>query len=1013
MKRTMMLAMVLMTMFGLCGKVFGSDPVQLKSPCNLFMLNPHTGAVLGIDAKAKTATLYPKDYIDGKNKTVVGPVEIAAGAQGVLFKKYKDKGYFIICFADSTQIFILDAGTLKVAGKVTVKQVVNNTFTTSSDPDDPYVYCAGGFYEGGDYFSMKTRAWAGNTGVRGSDIAVSADGNYIYSRSTGVSPTGFDCYKKTVNSATGKMAWMKIYDEHTSVVTYVPGPFSRYCATGTDMYSVNLKKKVVKFDFVPKCFFRKSPVIVGLSGGQLVAASYNTFKTFSIGELPDSFLAGDDSDKKRKYRRRRGRNFDVKCMADDANKRVVLGFGRRVMVKTFKDMNVPDEPFLVCKVKAPDTLFVGHKATLAITPIDKRCKIRLQKGPAGMSLKGGKLIWTPTAAQVGAVKVVLQLSAGTIKATHTFKMNVTPHYATLPFVPPSAGLNVSPNGSRAVVWTGSQSERWSDERKPQPSKIALVDLKKMKVIVQKTLPYTIRTAAVDANFVYVAPTSADRINALDLKDLSRKNYTITDSSVTELLTIASRRLVANTANHGPRVYDVPKLKAADSPVVSKSGEEVYSGRGFRGRYMRPTRSPYYRRSAGSGDMPVKVGRNWYAAGCLFGPDLARAKMLVDAAGMVTLSDRHEAEAVIPLPWNRIVANSNLVSRTGQRIAEFGKSPTAILSHVPVAATLIVGINQGKGSGYRDRNITITMSAVLNLRELVSGKVVRKVSLMSGVPIQANRSSYDRYGHRATLVDSGSRVVAVVGNRLFVHSLSKEILKQFPRPFDFEPLSEVPILSLTRPTVVKSKTVGGTEPIEFELLGSQKELKIDTKTGAVTIDGTALVKRAVTELISQMEEYVSRDGESARQTPKQIVAIATRKSATKFKNYTGKPPKGIPVLVPVRVAATDKHQHVASLQYQAVIDLPKKLLLKKIEAMIAKVEKERQEKEKLVSERERQWRQERDRRRAVSEASRRAATRPADPETTRKLEERIKELEQQVRELKTKVELLITLVKEKR
>ncbi len=204
MKRTVILAAAAMTMFGLCGKVFGSDPVQLRSPCNLFMLNPHTGAVLGIDAKAKAATLYPKNYIDGKNKTVIGPVEIAAGAQGVLFKKYKDKSYFLICFKDSTQIFILDAGTLKVAGKVTVKQVVDNTFTTSSDPDDPYVYCAGGFHEGGDYFSMKTRAWDGNTGVRGSDIAVSADGNYIYSRSTGVSPTGFDCYKKTVNSATGK-----------------------------------------------------------------------------------------------------------------------------------------------------------------------------------------------------------------------------------------------------------------------------------------------------------------------------------------------------------------------------------------------------------------------------------------------------------------------------------------------------------------------------------------------------------------------------------------------------------------------------------------------------------------------------------------------------------------------------------------------------------------------------------------------------------------------------------------
>jgi hypothetical protein len=736
-----------------------------------------------------------------------------------------------------------------------------------------------------------------------------------------------------------------------------------------------------------------------MENNQILAASYNTFKVFSRTEFPEGFLKA-----KRITTSRSDRSIvPVVFMPDDANQRLVLACGNRIMTLTLKELKVPDEPLLACDVKGSKVLRTGVESALAVSAFDKRATVRLAKGPAGMKLAGGKLTWTPTIDQVGPATASLEISSGQMKAIQTVNLSVSRDCVKLALI--ARGLGVSPDGSRAIVWTGARNHHDNT----QPAKVALIDLANMKILVTKKLPYPVRTAAVDANFVYVAPATSDRINALDLKDLSRKHFVLTDSCVVELVTIASKRLVARRGEHGPKVYEVPKLKAADSPVTFKSADDM-------------------RLDHDEAGMPWRVGDNWYAAGCLFGPDLTTARMLVAVSDLhnITEDERILFRPVVPLPWNRILGPMDITTRTGQRIAELRLSKTVILPGVPVAASLTSTFDRKDyGGGCGD------LTTVLTLRDLVSGKEVRKTLLMSGVLMSSQLYEDASWEFMAGF---SNKVIALAGNRIFVHTVSAETLKQCPAPFDFVPLEKIPVLDPTKQTIITHKTVGGAKPVEFELLGSQKELKINTKTGAVTVDSPALAKIAMTmasaEVLSSLNMEIPDEDDDERlrealrhmrmrdrrwperkpnQTPKQIIAQILRRAAQTYKSYTGKAPAGISVLVPVRVAATDKNQQVASMQYQVVIDIPQADIQKAIDARIAKAKKDRELAAKQREEMERKYRAEQERRRAEyeaqREAARRAATQPAGAQTGE-----IRKLEQRVERLEAKMDMIIELLR---
>ena len=267
----------------------GGCIVTLKSRCNLFALDSHSGAVLAVDSKTWEATLYPRAYLDGFAKRVAGPVTIPPRARGVLFKRYAGRGYFVICFRRSLELLVLRAENLKPAGTIAVGRAVGRRMAATTDSNDPNVYYAAEDRRGGGWVSLKTMAEGGRMQVRANQIAVSADGRYAYCRSTDPSIDNLRGYRRTVGPA-GKPVWIQMSDQRTSTPGYLPDPLGRFCAVGRDIYLADLTRKVGRMRFHPECFFATVPVIAGLHGDKIRLASYNTFQTIATRALPADWV---------------------------------------------------------------------------------------------------------------------------------------------------------------------------------------------------------------------------------------------------------------------------------------------------------------------------------------------------------------------------------------------------------------------------------------------------------------------------------------------------------------------------------------------------------------------------------------------------------------------------------------------------------------------------------------------------------------------------------------------------
>ncbi len=123
--------------------------VTLKSPCIDFAINPETGALAGIDANAGTVTLYPRDYLDGKNTEVIGPVMVCRFPVSIVFKRYKDKSYFVVTGQRDGIIDVLDARNLRSVRRIITADMAAAWLATSQSPEDPSVYYAIGGVGGG------------------------------------------------------------------------------------------------------------------------------------------------------------------------------------------------------------------------------------------------------------------------------------------------------------------------------------------------------------------------------------------------------------------------------------------------------------------------------------------------------------------------------------------------------------------------------------------------------------------------------------------------------------------------------------------------------------------------------------------------------------------------------------------------------------------------------------------------------------------------------------------------
>ncbi len=264
--------------------------VQLLGKHAGFAANPETGDIAAIDAEETGCRLYQAaffgtDRAPAEAKAATGSVKVGSSPSSIVFKKFKNRGVWAVVCKKDSQMYLLDSGTLGLVKKVPLSSSDVTHVYASSNAADPYVYYV---HAGGPHNATNARMNLAKLNDEGqvfydsSDTAISATGRLFYKRRAGVSPSGFECWRKIEAQADGKPRFDALFTDHNSTAQYLPDAFEQYTIAGPmgqDVYSADLRKKLGQLSFRAECFFATRPVIAGLNGNNVMLASYNTFQT--------------------------------------------------------------------------------------------------------------------------------------------------------------------------------------------------------------------------------------------------------------------------------------------------------------------------------------------------------------------------------------------------------------------------------------------------------------------------------------------------------------------------------------------------------------------------------------------------------------------------------------------------------------------------------------------------------------------------------------------------------------
>jgi hypothetical protein len=957
----------------------GAAPVALQGNACDFAFDPQNVALAGIDPEANTVTLYPKAYLEGTSTTAVGPVKVGELPNSIIYKRYKDKAYFVVGCRGESKLYVLDAKTFEVVKVIALGAKDSASLCTATDPNNPYLYYAGGSEQDlkAGCVDLSTFRDEGSISLPGSgyrvisELAVSANGRRLYACDQN-KPMSLQVYVQEKEG--DAKAWRLVRSGRIEASTYRPDPFDIYTAWGSSLYSADLSHKAVTFSFAPVCFFPDRPVIIGIapdsgsdiltrSGYRLFAVSYNTLKVFGTLALPadtgpkkpaaptsppapPTFRASFErtfpaasSTPPNLTPRLRGIRFVTRVFADTAGNRVVVASGNRSLLVPLKDLKVTEEPMLLASVDVPSEAFVGEPLQIPVKPVSAQTTVELKDGPVGMKLVKGVLTWTPGLENLGRTFFALKFSAQGTDRTQTFSLDTTRRFIALGFVP--SRIAVSPSGRYVVAWSPRARDLIEgpvsvSRESPDQARVAVVDLTKGKVVADKRPLYQINALAVDDQGVYVAPARSLALDHLKLEDLSTVRRITAPQSITQLTPI-SPKLLAVSTDTGVVLYSLPDLKpaGAEMPVATALATLAMT-------------LPSYRQTTVPDGEPgpcsiSRVAEGWFVGGWVLAPDLSKARREAQGLGLPALTDHlpplPASRLTPPAPWGRVInSEATLTTTFGQPLARLQVGNLArwqwtILDVYPVAATL----NSGKSSDltlvYNPRagmdlpGRTID-AFTLTLSELTAGKRIDQIPLTAGRRSETVTDD-DLVGLTACLVPVGNKIVAIVRDRLMVLSLDAELLKKCAPPLEFVPPADILTVSLNEPTPIAHKLRGGTGPYTFSLIGERPGISIEPNTGVVTVNGPALVKPAA-NVIAQYNGWAVEPGSRSRgpvtETSLPLLASQVKQ---RFQQFTGRKPAGIPVSIPLNVTVIDKDHQEASIRYDVILEVPEEAVVKEL------------------------------------------------------------------------------------
>ena len=866
--------------------------VELPAVMADFAINPTTGDIATVDPQAHRARLFRAteafNNVPDSDNVRLGDTPVA-----ITYKKFgKQELYAAVCTQDS-HMYVIDADSFSLVKKIPLTSAGVSNVTSSSNPEDPFIYYNYGSGHGSsagvvDLREMVDRGVAFGDSM---DCAISADGRMAYRRGPW-SPSGFASLLMTNSFTDEKPIFAPLFYDHRSTGGYIPDPAGAYTICGHQVYAKGLEKLVATLGFTPSGFFRERPLIVGANAEKVFLASYNTLS--SIGqsiEIPAS-LKGDASSLPRGVRssadfKRVG--LKVRVLPDDQYGRVLYAFRDRIALIPLAEFELPDEPFMALK-PVETNLVVGKASSVEIAARDERVSVVTGALPDGATKTKTGFEWSPTNDHVGEIKVPVTLSFGEIQRVMELSFHVTQTSVRAPFA--VGGAFVDQCAEQIVCWTGPAVDargRPVSSGSSAPAvqhRIAVVSLTGEEQGEPILLTYPVSKAIIADSKVVVLPSAENaRVDIFDIKTLERVKTLLATEPLIDISSVDGELML-----HGQSVIDVYDLKsfARVRSVGSASGGVTSAAiSGLKDGLL--TRGILY---DVSGDKPT---------------------LLVAPTGFLTIEGAD----------TRLYSGSFL-----QRKA----SETTVRTNVDVrnrgAASIVDGPVSVPG-----RNITLSLEEARNSVQLQGssrGSVVQfRVTLIIRdsdgtlklrVPI-LNESTPAISGSetfRSKLLMVAGHAIVIVGDRIFRWPLSDDSLptvveKVEAVEFHIEPRQSTFLVEGST-TELKHSAKGGKAPYEFFLLTRLDGVTMDDKTGVTTITTEKLMKE-VAATIRKAGVETSDAGAAVQKLKSQ--ALDVMKSTV---TLVGRKVSGVPVAVPIHFKAIDEDGNVAEMQYFVLIEI---------------------------------------------------------------------------------------------
>jgi hypothetical protein len=912
--------------------------IDLGEAYGAFTINPETGDVVGVAAERGVASVFRGAYFDGKtSETAQLKLDHPLA---VVFKKFRQRGVFVVGCQNSNELSLIDANKFQVLRKVRVKADSVVALLAAPSSDDPYVYYGQSDRGSVDDFgriNLATLQDEGAASSNQSELAVSADGTLLFRRNSRDASDAATCYRLELWSAEAKRSELiarTVLRRNVNAGPLLADPHNQFVASGRKLYSHDLKREVAELSATPECFFPGKPLAASAASGALVVSSTVSFADVAKAPLPeelvsihamnlhwepDAAAAAVAAAARRAPRRGRGGEGEIKfqkraIMADVMRQRFVIAVGNKAVAMPLAALKLPDEPVMHVKI-AQTPLTVGKKGAIALTKSDPRLQVEIGPKAGGAKVVGSAIEWTPGADAIGEVEIPLRISFGKHVVEQFVTITVEQPFIQLPFA--ARGVHIEHDGKRAVLVSRlvDQFGRFGDEIDPteldgppalggdngldgnEPAQASQAESPQDNSKQGQPVPNAVRGKPTARGVpVAVVDLAARKVVSQGKLPLRPQQLEISGENLYVYASDKPRIVAMKLSDF--QQQKVRFLKEPINNITAVAGKFIVAIQGddrlLKLRLPDLTEQPSWRgiaplepRGPFSRIISLRMGDDWWLDGLLYDSTLSNVKLIY---GSESIASVHPAMRDIDIRGLQEQPRDLPIADREGLVAEDSSHP-----HYAVFLKQVID-DRPQSYGGESR-------AILQL--WIQADDENAPRMLATIESRTD-DDFDR-DEKLQLKVTRDFAVVIRGSRVYSFDLPKA--KESNDEFHFVAEQTAKTLDKKQPTVLKHRLVGGKAPYEFSLLAEVEGLSLDAKSGDARLDAAKLSSLAMQSLWSYTRGVDDKD----------LKAYGAA-CAPFFEAATGRKASGLPFAAPIVIAATDAEGRRAMISYQVLFEI---------------------------------------------------------------------------------------------